>query len=50
MLYREFGADCELMVHIEAKCQGRSVLGPKNGFKHPQSGALVPMAAALADL
>jgi hypothetical protein len=49
MLYREFGADCELMVHIEAGCQGHSVLGPKSGFKHPESGALVPMAAALAD-
>jgi hypothetical protein len=50
MLYREFGADCELMVHIEAGCQGHSVLGPKNGFNHPESGALVPMAAALSDL
>jgi hypothetical protein len=50
MLYREFGADCELVVHIEAKCQGHSVLGPKNGFNHPESGALVPMAAALSDL
>ena len=26
MLYREFGADCELMVHIEAGCQGHSLL------------------------
>ena len=39
MLYREFGVDCGLMVHIEAGCQGHSVLGPKNGFKHPESGA-----------
>ncbi len=50
MLYREFGADCELVVHIEAGCQGHSVLGPKNGFNHPESRALVPMAAALFDL
>ncbi len=50
MLYREFGIDCELMVHIEAGCQGHSVLGPKDGFKHHESGALVPMAAALVDL
>jgi hypothetical protein len=50
MLYHEFGADCELMVRTEAECQGHSMLGPKNGFKHPESGSLVPMAAALADL
>ena len=34
MFYREFSADCELMVHIEAGCQGHSVLGPKNRFNH----------------
>ena len=50
MLYREFGADRELMVHIEAGCQDHSVLGPKTGFNHPKSGALVPMAATLSDL
>ena len=37
MLYREFGADSELMVHIEDGCQGHSVSGPKNGFNHLES-------------
>ena len=49
-LFREFGADCELLVHVEAGCQGHSALGPKNGFNHPESGALVPIAEALTDL
>ena len=50
MMCREFGANIELVVHIEAGCQVHSVLGPKNGFNHPESGALVPMAASLSDL
>ena len=50
MVYREFGADCELMVHIEVGCQGHSSLGPKNGFNNPESGTFEPMAGALADL
>ena len=49
-LFREFGSDCELLVHIEAGCQGHSALGPKTGFNHPESGGLVPVSAALADL
>jgi hypothetical protein len=50
MLYREFGADCELVMHTEDGCQGHSVQGLKNGFNHHESRALVPMAAALSDL
>ena len=49
-LLREFGADCELVVRIEAGCQGHSALGPKNGFNHPESGGLVAIAKALSDL
>ena len=49
-LFKEFGSDCEMLVHIEAGCQGHSALGPKNGFDHSESGGLVPVSAALTDL
>ena len=49
-LFTEFGADCDLLVHIEAGCQGHSTLGPKSGFNHPESGGLVQISAALTDL
>ena len=50
LLAKELGVDSEIIVHIEAPCQGHSALGPRNGFQHPESGVLVPIAAALADL
>ena len=50
LLYTEFGMECELLVHIEAGCQGHSALGPRNGFEHPESGGLVPMTEALTDM
>ena len=50
LLAEELGMDNEIIVHIEAPCQGHSALGPRNGFQHAESGVLVPIAAALADL
>ena len=50
MLLHEFGSDCELVVHIEAGCQGHSAIGPKTGFNHAESGSLVVIADALSDL
>ena len=50
LLAEELGLDNEIIVHIEAPCQGHSALGPRNGFQHAESGVLVPIAAALADL
>lgn len=46
----EFSSEDELIVHIEAGCQGHSAIGPKNGFRHPESGSLVPISEALTDL
>lgn len=50
LIFKQFGADCELLVHIEAGCQGHSALGPRTGFNHPESGGLVQISSALSDL
>ena len=50
MLARELGADSEIIIHIEAPCQGHSAVGPKSGFNHPESGVLIPISKALTDL
>ena len=38
------------IVAIEAPCQGHSTLGKQEGLYHQESGVLVPIAEALADL
>ena len=31
LIFKQFGADCALLDHIEAGCQGHSALGPRTG-------------------
>ena len=50
LVFEELGHDKEVVVHLEAGCPGHSAMGPKNGFDHAESGALVPMTVALVDL
>ena len=48
MILRELGP-IDLCV-LEPPCQGHSCLGKRNGFEHPESGTLVPVAKCLVDL